>query len=102
VQPHVDDSQVRLYTRRDQDWDLRASSQTYTPLGSGINRKKFPQLKAWAAALINRASTHSFPEGEFEVLYRANVKHRNKWVSQFVETSQIAGLPPAAAALLVS
>ena len=52
--------------------------------------EKFPRLKSWATALINRASTHSFPEGEFEALYRENVKRRNKWVSQLIETSQVA------------
>jgi len=51
---------------------------------------KFPRLKAWATALIDRPSTHSFPEAEFEALYRANVKRRNKWVSQFIETAQVA------------
>jgi glutathione S-transferase len=50
----------------------------------------FPRLKAWATALIDRPSTHSFPEPEFEALYRANVKRRNKWVSQFIETAQVA------------
>jgi glutathione S-transferase len=52
--------------------------------------EKFPRLKAWATVLIDRPSTHSFPESEFETLYRANVKRRNKWVSQFVETAQVA------------
>jgi glutathione S-transferase len=52
--------------------------------------EKFPRLKAWATALIARPSTHSFPEAEFEALYRANVKRRNKWVSQFIETAQVA------------
>src|SRR5439155_20015203 len=52
--------------------------------------EKFPRLKAWATALIDRPSTHSFPEAEFEALYRANVKRRNKWVSQFIETAQVA------------
>jgi glutathione S-transferase len=46
--------------------------------------EKFPRLKAWAEALLKRPSTHSFPEAEFEAMYRANVKRRNKWVSQFV------------------
>jgi glutathione S-transferase len=52
--------------------------------------EKFPRLKAWATALVNRPSTHSFPADEFESLYRANLKRRNKWVSQFVQTSQVA------------
>ena len=52
--------------------------------------EKFPRLKAWGETLIERPSTHSFPEAEFEAMYRANVKRRNKWISQFVETAQIA------------
>jgi glutathione S-transferase len=50
----------------------------------------FPRLKAWAEALIERPSTHSFPPGEFEAMYRANVKRRNKWLSQFVAPAQVA------------
>ena len=52
--------------------------------------EKFPRLKAWGAALIGRRSTHSFPPAEFEEMYRANLKRRNKWVSQFVETPKVA------------
>jgi glutathione S-transferase len=52
--------------------------------------ERFPRLKAWGEALIGRPSTHSFPEAEFEAKYRRNLKRRGKWVSQFVETSQIA------------
>ena len=52
--------------------------------------EKFPRLEAWAVALVNRASTHSFPPDEFEALYRRNVKRRNKWVSQFIEDVQVA------------
>jgi glutathione S-transferase len=51
---------------------------------------KYPQLKAWADVLMKRPSTHSFPEAEFEAMYRANVKRRNKWVSQFVADAAIA------------
>ena len=51
---------------------------------------KFPRLKAWAETLMKRPSTHSFPADEFEALYRQNVKRRNKWISQFVETAQAA------------
>jgi glutathione S-transferase len=51
---------------------------------------KFPRLKAWADALIRRASTHSFPAAEFEAMYRENLKRRKAWMSQFVETSQVA------------
>jgi glutathione S-transferase len=52
--------------------------------------EKFPRLKAWADALIARASTHSFPPGEFEAMYRAAVKRRNKWLSRFVEPAGVA------------
>ena len=52
--------------------------------------EKFPRLKAWADALMKRPSTHSFPEAEFETLYRANVKRRNKWVSQFIADVAVA------------
>ena len=37
---------------------------------------KFPRLKAWTDTLMKRPSTHSFPEAEFEALYRLNVKRR--------------------------
>jgi glutathione S-transferase len=52
--------------------------------------EKFPRLKAWAEALIERQSTHSFPPDEFEAMYRANVKRRKKWLSQFVEPARVA------------
>ena len=52
--------------------------------------EKFPRLKAWADALMKRPSTHSFPEAEFETLYRANVRRRNKWVSQFIADVAVA------------
>jgi glutathione S-transferase len=50
----------------------------------------YPRLKAWADTLMQRPSTHSFPEAEFETLYRLNVKRRNKWVSQFVPDVAVA------------
>lgn len=50
----------------------------------------FPRLKAWAEALMARPSTHSFPAEEFEALYRGNLKRRNSWLSQFVETAPAA------------
>jgi glutathione S-transferase len=50
----------------------------------------FPRLRAWGEALIERPSTHSFPPAEFEAMYRANLKRRNKWVSQFIETPKVA------------
>jgi glutathione S-transferase len=52
--------------------------------------EKFPRLKAWGETLINRPSTHSFPPDEFEALYRRNLQRRNKWVSQFIESAQVA------------
>ena len=51
---------------------------------------KFPRLKAWSAALLERRSTHSFPSDELEQMYRANLQRRKKWVSQFVETPKVA------------
>ena len=50
----------------------------------------FPRLKAWSEALIKRPSTRSFPAAEFEAMYRANLKRRNAWLSQFVDTVQVA------------
>jgi glutathione S-transferase len=52
--------------------------------------EKFPRLKAWAEALVARPSTHSFPEGEFETMYRLNLKRRNKYLAQFVEVPAVA------------
>jgi glutathione S-transferase len=52
--------------------------------------EKFPRLNAWAEALIERPSTHSFPEAEFEALYRANLKRRKVWVSQFIADVAVA------------
>jgi glutathione S-transferase len=52
--------------------------------------EKFPRLKAWCEALLNRASTHSFPPAEFEALYREGLKRRNKWISQFIEPVRAA------------
>jgi hypothetical protein len=40
--------------------------------------------------LIKRPSTHSFLPAEFEAMYRANLKRRNKWVSQFIEPPKVA------------
>jgi len=58
------------------------------PLGGVIG--KYPRLKAWADTLLKRASTHSFPEAEFEAMYRANVKRRKKYLSQFIADAAIA------------
>lgn len=52
--------------------------------------EKFPRVKAWTQALLKRPSTHSFPEREFEALYRANVKNRNKYLSQFIADTAVA------------
>ena len=52
--------------------------------------EKFPRLKAWGDALVARPSTHSFPEPEFEALYRYNLKRRKKWVSQFIADAAVA------------
>jgi glutathione S-transferase len=57
------------------------------PLG---HIEKFPRLKAWGAALVARPSTHSFPEVEFEAMYRENVRLRNVWVSQFIAAPRVA------------
>lgn len=45
----------------------------------------FPRVKAWAQAIVDRPSTHSFPPAEYEAMYRDMVKRRNSWVSQFVD-----------------
>jgi hypothetical protein len=39
---------------------------------------------------MKRPSTHSFPESEFETLYRANVKRRKAWVSQYIADVAVA------------
>src|SRR6266481_10014457 len=52
--------------------------------------EKYPRLKAWTEAIMNRPSTHSFPAAEFEAMYRVNVKKRNSWVSQFAEPARAA------------
>jgi glutathione S-transferase len=52
--------------------------------------EKFPLLKAWGDALIARPSTHSFPEAEFEAMYRENLRRRKKWVSKFVTEAKAA------------
>ena len=52
--------------------------------------EKFPRLSAWSDALLRRPSTHSFPPAEFEAMYRAALKRRNRFVSQFVDTAKAA------------
>jgi glutathione S-transferase len=51
---------------------------------------KYQRLQAWARALIGRPSTHSFAATEFEAMYRANVRRRKKWLSQFVADVAVA------------
>jgi glutathione S-transferase len=52
--------------------------------------EKFPRLKSWCDALLGRDSTHSFAPNEFEVMYRSNLKRRNKWISQFISLERAA------------
>ena len=52
--------------------------------------EKYPRVKAWTNALMKRPSTHSFPEGEFEAMYRTNVKRRKAWISQFIADVAVA------------
>jgi glutathione S-transferase len=52
--------------------------------------EKFPRLKAWADTLLKRPSTHSFPEAEFEALYRANLRRRKVRASQFIADVAVA------------
>jgi glutathione S-transferase len=52
--------------------------------------EKYPRVKAWCDALMARPSTHSFPEAEFEAMYREGVRKRNSWVSQFIEAPRAA------------
>ncbi len=51
---------------------------------------KYPRLKAWTETLMKRPSTHSFPEAEFEAMYRTNLKKRNSWLSQFIDARAAA------------
>jgi len=50
--------------------------------------ERFPRVKAWGEALMARPSTHSFPEAEFEAMYREGLRRRNKWVSRFIAPAQ--------------
>ena len=52
--------------------------------------ERFPRVKAWAEAIAQRPSTHSFPPAEFEAMYRDMVKRRATWISQFVTSSKAA------------
>ncbi len=52
--------------------------------------EKYPRLKSWCDALLDRTSTHSFPPAEFKSMYRQNLQRRNKWISQFIEPVRAA------------
>jgi glutathione S-transferase len=52
--------------------------------------EKYPRVKAWADALMARPSTHSFPQAEFEEMYRQNVRRRGSYISQFIEAPRAA------------
>ena len=69
----------------------RSCSATSSSIGSSKlgHIEKFPRLTAWAKALLERPSTHSFPPAEFEAMYRDIVSRRNKWVSQFIEAFEL-------------
>jgi glutathione S-transferase len=51
---------------------------------------RFPRLGAWSAALLARPSTHSFPQDEFEALYREGLLRRKSWISQFIPAARAA------------
>ncbi|MCE7796129.1 glutathione S-transferase family protein [Sphingobium sufflavum] len=42
----------------------------------------YPRLQAWATALVERASTHTFPPEEFRGLYTENLKKRGGYLLQ--------------------
>jgi glutathione S-transferase len=52
--------------------------------------ENYPRLKAWGEALMKRPSTHTFPEAEFEAMYREGLRRRNKWISRFIEPARAA------------
>lgn len=52
--------------------------------------ERFPRVSAWRDALLARPSTWSFAPAEFEGIYRAAVKKRNRWISQFVDSAAVA------------
>ena len=52
--------------------------------------EKYPRVKAWTEALMARPSTHSFPAGEFEEMYRQGVRRRGSYISQFIEAPRAA------------
>ena len=52
--------------------------------------EKYPRLKAWCDTLMKRPSTHSFPEAEFEAMYREGLRKRGSYLSLFVEAPRAA------------
>src|SRR5947208_6639759 len=52
--------------------------------------EKYKRLQAWTDALMARPSTHSFPEAEFEAMYREGLRKRGGYLSQFVEAPRAA------------
>jgi glutathione S-transferase len=52
--------------------------------------EKFPRVEAWSETLLARESTHSFPPDEFEAMYRANLKRRDKFLARFIDPSRAA------------
>jgi glutathione S-transferase len=52
--------------------------------------EKFARVESWAKALLARPSVHSFPEAEFEAMYREGLKRRKSWLSQFVDAAKVA------------
>ena len=50
----------------------------------------YKRLQAWTDALMARPSTHSFPEAEFEAMYREGLRKRGSYLSQFVEAPRAA------------
>jgi glutathione S-transferase len=52
--------------------------------------EKYPRLNAWAATLLARPSTHSFPPADFEAKYRENLRRRKNYAAQFVAPTEQA------------
>ena len=70
-------------------------SQEELGIRASLHRTEISQLErgmriARADTLLKRPSTHTFPEAEFEALYRANVRRRKKWLSQFIAEQAVA------------
>ena len=52
--------------------------------------EKFPRLKAWGEALVQRAIDPLVPARRIRAMYRDNLKRRKKWVSQFIDGAKVA------------